>query len=45
MKEQNLQSFYMPRHGGVPTAIGMKVETKEGEGSTFIIQLPMKENS
>ena len=27
-------------HGGVPIAIGMKVETKEGEGSTFIIQLP-----
>ena len=34
-------------HGGVPTvpagrqvAIGMKVETKEGEGAEFIIQLP-----
>jgi signal transduction histidine kinase len=27
-------------HGGVPIAIGMKVETKEGEGSEFIIQLP-----
>ena len=26
-------------HGGVPIAIGMKVETKEGEGSEFIIQL------
>ena len=27
-------------HGGVPIGIGMKVETKEGEGSKFIIQLP-----
>ena len=26
-------------HGGGPIAIGMKVETKEGEGSEFIIQL------
>ena len=44
MKEQNLQSYYLHRHGGVPIAIGMKVETKDGEGSTFIIQLPIKEN-
>ncbi len=29
-------------HGGVPIAIGMKVETKEGEGAEFIIQLPVK---
>ena len=28
-------------HGGVPIAIGIKVETKEGEGSEFIIQLPI----
>ena len=28
-------------HGGVPIAIGMKVETKEGEGSEFIIHLPI----
>jgi uncharacterized protein (DUF1330 family) len=28
-------------HGGVPIAIGMKVETKEGERSEFIIQLPV----
>ena len=28
-------------HGGVPIAIGIKVETKEGEGSEFIIQLPV----
>jgi len=27
-------------NGGVPMAIGMKVETKENEGSIFIIQLP-----
>ena len=26
-------------HGGVPIDIGIKVETKEGEGSEFIIQL------
>ncbi len=26
-------------HGGVPIAIGMKVVTKEGEGSEFIVQL------
>ncbi len=41
MKEQHLQSYYLLRHGGVPMAIGMKVETKEGEGSAFIIQLPI----
>ena len=40
MKELNLQLYYLLKHGGVPIAIGMKVETKEGEGSTFIIQLP-----
>ena len=27
-------------HGGVPITIGMKVETKEEEGSEFIISLP-----
>jgi uncharacterized protein (DUF1330 family) len=27
-------------HGWVPIAIGIKVETIEGEGSEFIIQLP-----
>jgi hypothetical protein len=48
MKEQNLLSVCLYRHGGVPTVpagrqvvIGMKVETKEGEGSEFIIQLPV----
>ena len=28
-------------HGGVPIAIGMKVETKEGEGTAFTIILPI----
>lgn len=48
MKEPNLQSVYLHKHGGIPIAIclpadkvGMKVETKEGEGSEFIIQLPL----
>lgn len=27
--------------GLVPIAIGIKVETKEGKGSEFIIQLPI----
>ena len=27
-------------HGGVPVAIGIKVETKEGEGTEFTIILP-----
>jgi hypothetical protein len=27
-------------HGRVPIAIGMKVETKEAEGSKFIIVIP-----
>jgi hypothetical protein len=43
MKEQNLQLFCLHRHGEVPIAIGMKVETKEGEGAEFIIYLPMKQ--
>jgi hypothetical protein len=41
MKEQNLQSVYLHKHGVVPIAIGMKVETKEGEGSDFVIVLPV----
>jgi hypothetical protein len=41
MKEQNLQLRCQHKHGGVPITIGMKVETKEGEGSEFIIQLPV----
>ncbi len=40
MKEQSLQSHWRHRHGGIAIATGMKVEAKEGEGSTFIIQLP-----
>jgi hypothetical protein len=28
-------------HGGVPIAIGIKIETKEGKGSIFIFQLPI----
>jgi len=45
MKEQNLQLDYLHKHGGVPIAIGMKGETKEGEGSEFIIQLPLSYNN
>ena len=45
MKEQNLQSSCQHRHGGVPIAIGMKVETKEGEGSEFVIQTPLNKNA
>ena len=42
MKEQNLQLYCQHSHGGVPIeSIGMKVETKEGEGSIFIIGLPI----
>ena len=32
-------------HGGVPIAIGIKVETKEAEGAEFIIQLPLNTNN
>ena len=41
MKEQNLLSFCRHRYGGVPIAIGMKVENKECEGAEFIIILPV----
>jgi hypothetical protein len=44
MKEQILQLHCQLDHGGVPIAIGMKVETKENEGTLFIIELPAKEN-
>ena len=39
-----VQTIYdiVKAHGGVPIAIGIKVETKEGNGSDFIIQLPLK---
>ena len=38
-----VQTFYdiVKAHGGVPIAIRMKVETKEGEGSEFTIILPL----
>lgn len=38
-----IQTYYdiVKAHGGVPMAIGMKVETKEGEGSELIIYLPI----
>ena len=38
-----IQTIYdiVKAHGSVPIAIGMKVETKEEEGSEFIIQLPI----
>ncbi len=31
MKEQNLQSYYLPRHGGVPIAIGIEGGNNERE--------------
>ncbi len=39
-----IPTFYdiVKAHGGVPIAIGMKVETKEGEGSEFVIRLTNK---
>jgi len=40
MKELSLQLHYPHRHGGIPIAIGIKVEMKEGEGSVFVIALP-----
>ena len=50
MKGQNLQLYFQYSPGGVPIAIGMRVETKEarpddpvgrGDGSEFTIQLPI----
>ena len=41
MKAQNLQLYYRNSQGGVPIAIGMKMETREGEGAIFIINLPI----
>ena len=37
-----IQTIYdiIKAHAGVPIAIGIKVETKEGEGTKFITQLP-----
>ena len=42
MKELNLQLYCLHKYGGVPMAIGMKVETKDGEYAEFIIILPDK---
>ena len=38
-----IQTIYdiMKAHGGVPIVIGIKVETKENEGTVFIIYLPV----
>jgi len=41
MKGQSLQLFCLHKHGGVPIAIGVKVETKVGKGTEFIILLPV----
>ena len=37
-----VQTIYdiIKAHGGVQIAIGMTVETKEGEGSEFVIKMP-----
>ena len=37
---QTVYDIVTKGHGEVPIAIGMKVETKENEGSTFTIILP-----
>ncbi len=53
MKEQNLQSVYLHKHGGVlpiniattclpADKVGMNVQTTEGAGSEFTITLPFK---
>lgn len=36
-----MQTIYgiVKAHGGVPVAIGMKVDTKEGDGSTLTLQI------
>ncbi len=39
MKAQSLSLHYLVSHGGVPIDIGMRVETREGEGGKFIIEL------
>jgi hypothetical protein len=48
MRVQNLSLYCRFRHGGVPIAIGIKVETlpadrqeKEGEYAEFVIVLPI----
>jgi hypothetical protein len=51
MKELNLQSYCLRKHGGVPIAIGIKVETlsaeatmqagKQGGGNEFTVLIPI----
>lgn len=51
MKELNLQLYCLLKHGGDPTAIGIKVETlpaeatmqagKQGGGNEFTVQIPI----
>ena len=36
---QTVYDIVTKGHGGVPIAIGMKVEKKEREGTTFLIEL------
>jgi uncharacterized protein (DUF1330 family) len=42
-KKSVIQTIYdiVKAQGGVPIVIGMKVETVEGEGSEFIITIPI----
>jgi len=40
--DHGLDKIYLVKaHGGVPIAIGMRVDTKEGARSRFIISLPL----
>lgn len=41
--ESVVQTIYdiVKAHGGVPVAIGMKVDTKEGDGSTLTLQIAL----
>ena len=39
MKEQNLLSVCLLKHSGVAIAIGMKVQTKKGEGAEIMLYL------
>lgn len=36
-----ITKIFQPFFTTIPITIGMKVETKEGEGSGFVIQLPV----
>jgi len=41
-----IQTMYdiVKAHGEVPVVIGIKMDTKESEGSKFIIQIPGESN-